>query len=89
MRFFRIHGSILTLGIALALTIATPLLERVAYSQATTASGAIQGTVSDPSGAIVPGAQVLITELGTGATKTVMTSSSGFYSVASLVPGQY
>ena len=42
MRFFRIHGSILTLGIALALTIATPLLERVAYSQATTASGAIQ-----------------------------------------------
>jgi hypothetical protein len=64
-------------------------LERVAYSQATTASGAIQGTVSDPSGAIVPGAQVLITELGTGATKTVMTSSSGFYSVASLVPGQY
>jgi hypothetical protein len=69
--------------------VATPLLERAAYSQATSASGAIQGTVTDPSGAIVPGAQVLITELGTGATKTVMTSSSGFYSVASLVPGQY
>ena len=79
----------LTLGILLAFLLATPLVQQACYGQATTASGAIQGTISDPQGAILPGAQITVTSLATGAKKTLTASSSGFYSVASLVPGEY
>ena len=89
MRLFKLNGSTLTLGLALALMVATPLFETAAHSQATTASGAIRGTVTDPSGAIVPGADVTITNLGTGAKTELTTDSSGLYAVTALVPGTY
>jgi hypothetical protein len=87
MRSFRCIGSVL--AITLALTAATPLLERAAYAQASTASGALQGTVSDPTGAILPGAVVTVTNLGTTSAKTFTADSAGFYSSGSLAPGQY
>jgi hypothetical protein len=43
--------------------------------------GSIQGTVTDPSGAVVPGATVVITEPETGYTHTLTTDKSGFYSL--------
>src|SRR5579863_4687162 len=49
----------------------------------------ISGTVSDPSGAMVPNAMVTITNQGTGAEQTSKTNASGFYSFPSLVPGTY
>ncbi|MBV9085375.1 MAG: carboxypeptidase regulatory-like domain-containing protein [Acidobacteriaceae bacterium] len=48
-------------------------------------SGQIAGNLSDPSGAMVPNAQVTITNLGTGQTVTVPTNSLGHY-VAPLLP---
>jgi hypothetical protein len=65
------------------------VLQQAAHAQATTASGAIQGTISDPQGAILPRAQITVTSLATGAKKILTADSSGFYSVASLIPGQY
>jgi hypothetical protein len=52
-------------------------------------TGSITGTVTDPSGAAIPGATVTITELATNAVHTVMTSDSGTYDVPQLPPGQY
>jgi hypothetical protein len=51
--------------------------------------GSIQGTISDPSGAVVPGADITITGTDTGAVKNAVTDSAGFYSVGPLNPGNY
>jgi hypothetical protein len=88
MRFVRFNR-VLAFGIALALIIATPVFEQASFAQATTASGAIQGTVTDPKGAVLPGVTVTITNMGTNSTKRVTTDSAGFYSAASLPPAQY
>src|SRR5262249_33571275 len=46
-------------------------------------------TVSDASHAVVAGATVTVTNLGTNAQRVLKTNSSGVYSAPSLVPGQY
>src|SRR3954452_16603860 len=44
------------------------------------AAGSIQGTVTDQSGAVVVGAQVVATQKNTGATRTATTNQSGPFS---------
>lgn len=51
--------------------------------------GGISGTVFDQNGAVVPGATVIITNLGTQQSTTLTTSESGSYSVRSLEPVTY
>jgi hypothetical protein len=51
--------------------------------------GTISGTVKDPSGAVVPGAVVAVTNDQTGTTRTTATSDVGFYSVPNLLVGNY
>ncbi len=51
--------------------------------------GGISGTVTDPSGAIVPGAQIALLNSATGVTLHTVTSSAGLYSFISLNPGKY
>jgi hypothetical protein len=58
------------------------------YGQATTL-GSIVGTVSDPSGAGVPGAQVRVINTQTGVARETTTTESGNFSVLSLIPGVY
>ena len=53
-------------------------------------SGAtLSGTVTDPSGAALPGAQVTITNKGTGVSRAVPADAAGFYSAPNLAPGPY
>ena len=56
---------------------------------AQTLDTAILGVVTDPSGAVVPGASVTITQPATGRTNTVNTSTGGTYEVRYLFPGEY
>jgi hypothetical protein len=65
------------------------LLQQVAFAQATNAAGAIQGTVTDPSGALVASAKVSIKEPDTGFQKVLTTSSAGIYVAGTLAPGRY
>ncbi len=51
--------------------------------------GSISGTVSDPSGAVVPGAMITATEVGTEAGTTGKSNSEGQYSLLELRPGIY
>lgn len=60
-----------------------------AWSQANVQAGSIQGTVTDPQGAVVPEAKITITNRDTGAVATTATTSSGGYSSGSLTPGNY
>jgi hypothetical protein len=49
----------------------------------------IQGTVTDKTGAVIPGAKITITSLETGRTQQTVASGEGFYRFSSLLPGRY
>ena len=51
--------------------------------------GSIQGTVTDPSDAVIPGATVTISSSETGYMKVLNSDSAGFYSLGPLAPGRY
>jgi hypothetical protein len=57
------------------------------YAQVTT--GTISGTVSDNTGAVLPGAKLEILNEDTGAMRTVQTGAAGRYSAPSLGLGKY
>ncbi|HEX8558479.1 MAG TPA: TonB-dependent receptor [Pyrinomonadaceae bacterium] len=50
---------------------------------------AVQGTVTDPSGAVVPGATLTLRNNETGRTQTATSSDEGFYRISELPPGSY
>ena len=52
-------------------------------------SGSIVGTVTDPSGAVVPGATITVTDIGTGASRTTTSNQQGAYSLSAMRPSQY
>jgi Carboxypeptidase regulatory-like domain len=52
-------------------------------------SGDVNGTITDPSGAIVPNATVTLKNNSTGQTQTSATNSTGAYRFALLPPGGY
>jgi len=52
-------------------------------------TGSIAGVVTDSSGAVVPGAQVTATNVGTSAARSIQSSDSGAYSIANLPVGSY
>lgn len=49
----------------------------------------VSGTVTDPSGAVVPNAKITIRNLATGVVAEAATNSSGLYSEPNLLPGDY
>lgn len=51
--------------------------------------GSITGAVTDPSGAVVPGAAVTATNTETNAARSTATNSAGLYVFPDLVPGTY
>lgn len=58
-----------------------------AYAQAN--FGSINGTVTDLTGAGIPGAAVVVTNTATGLAKTLTSDSAGFYSAQGLSAGAY
>ena len=60
-----------------------------ATAQTTISTGSIQGTITDPSGAVVNGAQITITNKATGQVINTSTSSSGTYASGALIPADY
>ena len=60
-----------------------------AGAQSTVATGSIQGTVTDPNGAVVPNAAITIKNKATGQTSKLTSSSSGTYASGALIPGEY
>jgi hypothetical protein len=69
------------------LILATTLLAVSAYSQ--TFRGAINGSVTDPSGAVVAGATVKATNIATGVSRDTTTTSDGQFSFQDLPLGSY
>jgi hypothetical protein len=72
------------LACALVLLLAIPFA-----ANAQQYSGTVTGTVTDPSGAAVAGAEVTISSASTGVSFTAMTSDLGVFSFAQLTAGSY
>src|SRR5579862_7687601 len=76
----RFSSTVICLGVLL-------LLAGCGAAQETT--GGLQGTVKDPSGAVVPNAKVVVTASTLVGEKSLETDGSGYYRFANLPPGTY
>jgi hypothetical protein len=85
MRIFRTTAMALWLASPIALS--SLLLTSPIHAQETT--GSLQGTVKDPSGAVVPGAVVTVSTPTLVGTKQDVTDGKGNYHFANLPPGSY
>lgn len=74
--------SMLVLTCVLALVSAAPVA-------AQTFRGTILGTVTDPNGAVIPGAQVMAINIGTGIMRSTRTDDEGSYTITELPTGNY
>jgi hypothetical protein len=77
-----------TTGIILRLSLACLLLSLPAAAQTST-TGALQGTVTDPQGAVVPGAEVKLLDQATNRSQIERTNDGGLYIFANVPPGIY
>jgi hypothetical protein len=75
--------------IALAAILGLLLFALPGTSFAQTETGQVVGTVTDPSGAVVPNAKVTVTNTATGAVRLGQTNGSGEYAVPNLQPATY
>ena len=78
-----------TLNRAKTFTVVLIMFCALAFNAFAQSTGAIRGTVTDASNAVLANARVVITELSTGVVRQVNTDSAGLYSVPSLAPGNY
>ncbi len=60
-----------------------------AAQTATSTTGVVVGVVSDATGAVLPGVTVVLTDINTNAPRETVTSESGHYSFANVLPGKY
>ncbi len=58
-----------------------------AWAQAV--NGTVVGTVTDPSGAVIPAATVTITDVGTNTSRSITTDANGYYTFPNLPPSNY
>lgn len=77
----RLGFYVLTISVFL-FTVSNPVV-------AQTNRGAFHGTVTDATGAMMPGAKVALTNLSTNEVRQATTDDHGYYTITSLVPGHY
>ena len=76
------------LGLIFALIFALVFLASIpVYSQVV--GGTILGTITDPTGAAIPGTKVVIKNVATGVITAVTTNAQGIYNAPNLLPGTY
>ena len=63
-------------------------MAQVGFAQNTNSSD-IRGTATDPSGAILPGVSVTVTNNDTGVVREFVTNGDGLYDTNSILPGNY
>lgn len=74
-------------GISTSAVLLAALIGAVAYGQTTNAT--LTGTITDTTGAMVPGVQVKVTNTDTNEVRQQTTNGVGYYSIPALPPGPY
>jgi hypothetical protein len=87
MRFIRLQSVVLALGLVMLAGVVMNISAPVALAQADL--GSVAGIVTDASGAVVPNAQVKVTNLDTGAVHNATTNGKGEYNITQLLPATY
>ncbi|MGH9451315.1 MAG: TonB-dependent receptor domain-containing protein [Terriglobia bacterium] len=82
--FFRssIPAGLIMLALGFWLVAPRPALAQIA-------TAAINGTVTDASGAVIPGVTVILANADTGVRRTTVSNNVGNYSFVQILPGQY
>jgi outer membrane receptor protein involved in Fe transport len=76
-------------SVTLAFLLFGLLLLGASVAWAQTETGAITGTISDPTGARIPKATVTVREASTGTVRTSVSDDSGVYAITNLLPSAY
>ena len=101
--YSKLHGIpiflvLFTLGLAVAQAtqaqatappVQTPAASAGAASTTAASTAALRGTITDPTGALIPGATVTITTSAGATVKETTADSSGAYAVTGLTAGSY
>ena len=78
------------LSIAMVLMVASgPAVRAESPAPADSATATVRGHITDPTGALIPGAKVVITNSAGGTVATILADSAGAYAVNNLAPGSY
>lgn len=77
------------ISVPAAMLVAVLALATSVFSQTTISTGGIQGTITDPSGAVIGGANVSLKNVATEQITSVNTNSVGAYTFAFLKPGDF
>ena len=74
--------TLVCLGLSLALSTAS-------RAQNVQVNGAFHGVISDTTGAVIPGAEIVVKNLATGQIRKATTDAAGFYTITQVAPGHY
>ncbi len=74
---------------SLALAVLFLTLPRLLVRAQSTNEAVLAGTISDPSGAVIPGAALTLTNIGTNIARSTQTNGQGDYSFRALPPANY
>ncbi len=72
-----------------ALLCATVLMASMVLVFPQQSAGTISGVVKDPTGAVIPGAEVVLTNVATAVKRTVVSDDAGFYNATNVEVGNY
>src|SRR5262249_25452936 len=75
------------LRVTTALLASVLLFSALLFSQSSNAT--VTGTVADPTGAVLPGVNIVATNNATGIATAVMSNNAGDYTSVNLLPGTY
>src|SRR5689334_2991744 len=81
-----VGGKLMTRRVITATLLLTLALSGYAFGQV---NAVLTGTVSDASGALIPGVEVTAKNINTGITDTRITNETGSFAFPSLQPGTY
>jgi hypothetical protein len=82
------HSLLRGVGLSILIAALAGTMQR-SEAQIATTTATLSGVVSDVSGAVVPGASVMLTSAANGVTRQFETDNAGHYSFSQLPPSQY
>src|SRR5229473_1437756 len=85
----RLYPSVFSPGLALVLTMILILSSTAVHAQSASATGRLEGTVTDSSGAAVPAADITVRNQNTGISATLQSGTEGEFTFLYLDPGTY